>query len=200
MAELSKNYKKIISEIEENIKEPQEREFVKSKVSELAIMFMDTIEKLLESSEKQAKIEKKINNLQKSLKRIEEDIYIEDEDDEEDDDNDDECEYCNCCGETMNDNDYEFEILCPYCNHEFVTGKDTDLENEIECPNCHNIIELDWEEYCDGECGECANHCYHEESEEEIGVKEETNNNYKHTSGKIEEDKKENKNENEDDM
>lgn len=189
MAELSKNYKKIISEIEENIKEPEQREFVKGKVSELAMMFMDTIERLLESTEKQAKIEKKINNLQKSLKRIEEDIYIEDDEEEEEDE---ECGCCDCCGDPMNDNDYEFEILCPYCSHEFVTGKDTNLEDEIECPNCHNIIELDWEEYCDGECGDCANHCYHEENEEELGVQEEENNNYKHTSGKIEENKKEN--------
>lgn len=200
MAELSKNYKKVISEIEENIKDPTEREFVKSKVSELAVMFMETIERIVETTEKQAKIERKINNLQSSLRRIEEDIYImEDEEDEE-------CsEECGChhCGDEMHDNDYEFEILCPYCNYEFVTGKDTNLENEIECPNCHNVIELDWQEYCDGECNECENHCYNEEYAEELGVQEEEDNNYKPTSGKIQDEKdekSENKNENEDDM
>lgn len=194
MADLNKNYKKIISEIEEGIKDTAERELVKIKVSELAVMFMDTVEKLVESSEKQVRIEKKINNLQKSIKRIEEDLYIMEEDDEEDDE---QCE-CSCCGDKMHDNDYEFEILCPYCNHEFVTGKDADLEEEIECPNCHNIIELDWEEYCDGECNECLNHCYSDE--DELSVKEdEDDQNYKHTNSKKEENKKD-KNENEDDM
>ena len=102
---------------------------------------------------------------------------------EEDDDgceNECECGCDHCIGDQMHDNDYEFEILCPYCNHEFVIGKDTNLENEIECPNCHNIIELDWEEYCDGECNDCANHCYTEEYAEEIGVQEEESE-YKHT-------------------
>ena len=92
MAELNKNYNKILSELEEKIKNPQELEFVKSKFSEMTVMFMDTIEKLVEYSEKQIKLEKKVKHIQKSLKRIEEDLYI-DSDDEDDDCG---CEDCNC--------------------------------------------------------------------------------------------------------
>ena len=216
MAELNRNYNKIMSELEEKIKDPSELEFVKSKISELTVMFMDTIERLVENSEKQVKIEKKVNNIQKSLKRIEQDIYIEHEEDEEECDCD-ECEHEFCKGDKMHDNDmdYEFEIVCPYCNHEFVTGKEANLKDEIECPNCHNIIELDWDDYCDGECNNCDSHCYSEEvAEDELKIKEDENTNYKY-SNKNKEDKEKNKkeqnknnddknsdqnNENEDDM
>lgn len=192
MAELNKNYKKIINELEGKIKNPQELEFIKSKITELTMTFIETLDKLVESSERQLMLENKLNILQNSLKRIEEDIYIE----EDDECNDENCEFCSG---HMHDNDYEFEILCPYCDYEFVTGKDVDLKKEIECPNCHNIIELDWEEHCDGECDECKNHCYHEnESQEELKIKEEENNNYKHISGDLKQEDK--KDENEDDM
>lgn len=194
MAELSKNYNRIISELDKKIKDPQEREFVKEKFSELAVIFMDTIGKVVESNDKQVMLEKRIYNIEKSLKRIEEDIYIEDDND----DDEHECN-CSCCGDQMHDNDYEFEILCPYCSYEFVTGKDVDLKNEIECPNCHNVIELDWEDHCDGECNECNNHCYHDEEEEELKLQEEEKNNYTYNSGDLENNKQDNK-ENEDDM
>jgi len=196
MAELSKNYKKIVSEIEEKIKDPKELEFIKGKISELTIMIMDTIDNLVESNEKGKKLERKIDIIQNSLEKIEQDIYIQDDEDEEDD-----CE-CEFCGDHMHDNDYEFEILCPYCDYEFITGKETDLKKEIECPNCHNLIELDWEESCSGECNECKNHCYTEDTQKELKVSENQDNEYKYTEGDLDDnDKEENKKEdNEDDM
>lgn len=167
MAELSKNYNKIMSELEGRIKNPQDLEFVKNKFSELTVMFMDSLERLIESNEKQVKIERKVDNLEKILKKIEEDIYI-DEDEEDDDEtnqSNDKYEYSVEKIPDNNDEDYEFEIMCPYCNHEFITGKETNLRDEIECPNCHNIIELDWDDYCDGECDHCTNYCYNEEEQ-----------------------------------
>ena len=143
--------------------------------------------------------------MQKSLKKIEEDIYVDDDcecddcncDDYDEECNCDECDGHNCHGDQMHDNDvdYEFEIVCPYCNYEFVTGKETNLKDELECPKCHNIIELDWDDYCDGECNHCNNHCYSDDKIEEISVNEKENNDYKH----IDDNKKEN-NDNEDDM
>ena len=184
MAELNRNYNKIISELENKIKDPSELEFVKNKISELTMIFMDTIGKVIENNDRQAKIEKKVNNIQKSIKKIEQDIYIYDDDDEEDDDYD-ECDNEFCKGDQMHDNDmdYEFEIMCPYCNYEFVTGQETNLKDEIECPNCHNVIELDWEDYCDGECNNCGNHCYSEETKDgELAIKEDENTNYKYSN------------------
>ena len=57
MAELNRKYNKIMSELEEKIKDSSELEFVKNKISELTVTFMDTIERLAENSERQAKIE-----------------------------------------------------------------------------------------------------------------------------------------------
>lgn len=182
MAELSKNYNKIISELEKKITNKQELDFVKSKISELTLLFMDTIDRLVESNEKQTKMEQKIQSIQKSLKRIEEDIYISEEDEEDDDDDAFEDEIC--LGDQMHDNeqDYEFEIVCPYCNYEFITGEETNQKDEIECPNCHNIIELDWDDYCDGECNHCKEHCYNEnEKNEEMKINQPKSNDYEYT-------------------
>lgn len=228
MAELNKNYNRIMSELESKIKDPKELDFVKSKFSELSVMFMDTIERLVANSEKQLALEKKVDTIQKSLKRIENDIYIDDSDEDDcncEDCNCDDCdcedcddcdcddcdEECNhCYGDQMHDHDldYEFEIVCPYCDYEFVTGKETNLKDKIECPNCHNIIELDWDDYCNGECDHCGEPCYNEElNVEESKVNEEENKDYKYTKSDDKKDK-ENKNtennnskqDNEDDM
>ena len=194
MADLNKNYNKILSDIQERIDNPKDFEYIKGKFSELIVMFMDTIDKLVENNENQLRIEKKVRELQKSMKRIEQDIYI-DEDEEDDDDENHDCECgdeCEFCSDKMHDNDYEFEIACPYCGYEFVTGKDANLKDEIECPNCHNVIELDWDDYCDGECDECKEHCYEEDAEEEskdsiLKVKQpqEKEEEYKHNSGNL---------------
>lgn len=227
MADLSKNYNKILSDLQERIKDPKEFEYTKGKISELIVMFMDTIEKLVDSNEHQLKIEKKVNELQKSMKRIEQDIYIDEDevDDKENDEDDCDCECgdeCEFCSDKMHDNDYEFEIACPYCGHEFVTGKDANLKDEIECPNCHNIIELDWDDYCDGECGNCGSHCYEEDDDEvskdeimKVKQPQEKEEDYKHSNGNIDTQNKDNnknnsqninnqnediQNENEDDM
>ena len=139
MSVLSDNYKRILTEIETNITNPEEREFVKEKISELSISFMEAIEnidsktderlKLIE--EKQKQIENKMYHVESVVNEIESDIYEEDD----------------------NDN-YDFEIVCPYCNNEFFT--EIIEKNEIKCPNCNNIIELDWNEE---EENECEGHC-----------------------------------------
>ena len=59
------------------------------------------------------------------MKRIEQDIYI-DEDEEDDDDENHDCECgdeCEFCSDKMHDNDYEFEIACPYCGYELLQEK-----------------------------------------------------------------------------
>ena len=154
MIEPKNEFAKILSEIERKIKDPNELEFVKSKILELSVMFMDITNRAFENNEQYEKLSNKIDLMQKSLKKIEKDIYIDEDKDEYD-------EY-----ESENQNDYndeedfEFEIQCPYCNYEFVLGQDADLRDEIECPKCHKEIELDWDDYCDGECEHCASICY----------------------------------------
>lgn len=158
MIEPKNEFAKILSELEREIKDPKDLEIAKSKLFEVGMLFMDFATRTLESNTQFDMLSKRIDKMQKSLKRIEEDIYI---DDEENDD----------IGDQMHDNDintdedFEFEIKCPYCNYEFIIGQDEDLKDEIECPKCHKEIELDWDDYCDGECDHCGNICYSEELE-----------------------------------
>lgn len=154
MSVLSENYKRIISEIEEKIQDPEELEFVKQKVTELSMLFMDIIdnladkadEKIKQIEEKQKQIEAKMDEVENVVNEIESDIYTEEE------------------------GNFDFEIVCPYCNYEFEA--EIDGKTEIPCPECNNIIELDWndeeDEGCSGHCGGC--HGCSEDSEDEEDI------------------------------
>ena len=192
MSELSNRYQKIISELKENIKDEQDREFVINKFQELSVMFMDIIDRLAyltdlrikEVETQQKEIDEKMAKIQKAVDGIENDIY--------------------------EDNDaYEFEIICPYCNYEFVTDISSDVNTEVECPECHNMIELDWnneeDEECIHDCSYCEHECVAEDEEayddddEEIKLQNKTSKNKKGKQQKnIEED--EEQEDNEDDM
>ena len=152
MSVLSDNYKRIISEIEGKMSNPEELEFVKEKVSELSMLFMDIIDNLTEKAdekirqieEKQKLIEEKMSQVESTVNEIESDIYVEE------------------------DGNFDFEIVCPYCNNEFVA--EINGKSEVECPECNNIIELDWnddeEEGCSGHCSSCHG-CSDEYDDEE---------------------------------
>lgn len=79
---------------------------------------LDNIEKKLDMIlQNQQELENKINKLEKSMNRIESDIY--------------------------SDDNFDLEIMCPYCNYEFMVDMDED-KKEVICPECENVIELDW--------------------------------------------------------
>lgn len=162
MSNLKKEYDRILSEIEQTISNEEEKEIVKEKVSELSMLFINTIDnmsniidnKLKDMEEKQANLDNKLSKIQNTVNEIESDIYDEE------------------LGE------YDFEIVCPYCNNEFVT--DLSLMNEekteVKCPECNNVIELDWngdcdceedDDCCSGHCGSCHG-CGDDEFEEDI--------------------------------
>ena len=173
MSDLKGKYKKILDDLENNIKNPEDLGYAKEKFMELTLIFMDIVDRLTlltdarikEVEEKQEEINNRINNVQSVIDEIEGDIYEEDD-------------------------GYEFEIVCPYCNYEFTTDMADEERDEIKCPNCNNIIELDWnqEDDCSACAGNCS-HCYEDEVAEESSE-------YK-TSGK--EDKQEKQDENNED-
>lgn len=166
MIEPKDKFAKILSDLENEIKDPHDLEIAKNKLLEVSLMFIDITNRAMDNSNQYDMLAKKIDTMQKSLKRIEEDIYIDEDEDNEDD------EYN--LGNQMHDNEmnlddeFEFEIQCPYCNYEFVVGQDADLKDEIECPKCHKEIELDWDDYCDGECDHCASLCYNADLENQV--------------------------------
>ncbi len=163
MSDMSGKYKQIIKDLEDNIKDEKELEFVKEKFADMSMLFMDMIErvtrltdsKIQEIEQKQHDILNKINSVQSAVSGIESDIYEDEE-------------------------NYEFEIVCPYCNYEFAADIEDESKEEIICPECHNTIELDWNQEeevsgCSGSCSHCHSECVAEE-EEEYHLDDEENN------------------------
>ena len=138
MSELKKEFKNYLDDLEKNIKNKEDLEYVKERTTDFMNVVLEEMEQILNYKDDkisqiekiQNAIEQKIENMQQDIAEIEQDIYLED----------DELAYYEEIGEPS---DYDFEIVCPYCNNEFLI--DLNQENsEIECPKCNNIIELDW--------------------------------------------------------
>ena len=154
MSGLKKEFKNFIDDLEKNVQNKEDLEYVKERTAEFMNIVLDQMENILTFKEdKLSQIEKiqndlseKISNIQQEIDDIEQDIYNEDEFSDYDE-----------------EGNYDFEIVCPYCDNEFLI--DLNQENsEIECPQCNNIIELDWtgdseegKNIQNNGCG--ANHC-----------------------------------------
>ena len=174
MAKLREEYNNFLKDIEKNLKNKEDLEYVKVRFSMFVDKVIDEMDMLIdyktqtmkELEEKQKEIDEKMNKMQQIIDNIEKDIY--------------------------SDEGFDFEIICPYCDNQFVIDVDED-KTEVECPVCNNIIELDWsgdvEEDidCHGSCSGC--HGCDEEMEEQQEDKKQ--------STQSEENKEEN---NDDDM
>ena len=121
-----------INEIKGMISNKEESDKVVTAVSEIVGMFTD---KLIEMSERQLKLEEKVEDVFDMLSQIEEEMI-----------------------ENLNN---EFEAECPYCGETipFVIPEEGE---DFECPHCGNTIEMELlfdEEGCD--CGSCGHdHCH----------------------------------------
>lgn len=174
MAKLREEYSKFLEDIEKNLKNKEDLEYVKVRFS----MFVDKVidemdmlvdykeQKMNEIEEKQKEIDEKMSKMQQIIDNIEKDIY--------------------------SDEGFDFEIICPYCDNQFVIDVDED-KTEVECPVCNNIIELDWtgelEEETTYNAGCSGCHGCDEEQQEQSERNQSTKR----------EDKKENSEENNDD-
>lgn len=157
MADINKEYKKIIDELDNNISNSEDLEYARNQMYKLSMMFIDEMESMSAKYEdrinalaqNQTKLEEKMKSIQKVVNSIEKDIYD---------------------GDLELDEDvYDFQIVCPYCNNEFVIEMN-DMKEEVECPECKNIIELEWdghdEDGCHGDCHHC-HECDEEEQDDE---------------------------------
>lgn len=150
MANLNVKFKKILEDLEENISNKEDLEYIKTQIFNLYNIFFEEINRIEEMTASrmetvagmQAVLQEKVEKLENELNSIEKELYIDDE-------------------------DSDFSITCPYCNNEFIVDSD-ELKNEVECPECSNIIELDWgsddESGCSGCAGDCS-HCGYEEDD-----------------------------------
>lgn len=150
MANLNVKFKKILQDLEENLQNKEDLEYVKTQIFNLYNMFFDEMSRIEEMAATrmetiagtQAVLQERVETLEKTIKSMEKELYL-----------DEEC---------------DFSITCPYCNNEFIVDSD-EIKDEVECPECNNLIELDWGDECDCHEGECAgncSHCNHEDEED----------------------------------
>ena len=150
MSLLKNEYKSFLDDIEKNIKDKDDLEYIKQRFSafmDIVLNQMDSImnykdEKINELEKMQNELDARMAKMQQVIDHIEKDIYDED--------------------------GFDFEIVCPYCNYEFVIDLDEN-KSEIECPECKNMIELDWTGNIDDEQSGCGGSCHgcHECGEED---------------------------------
>ncbi|MCI9366632.1 MAG: hypothetical protein HFJ54_09215 [Clostridia bacterium] len=162
MANLKKRFNEIIGELEKNIKNKEDLDYIKSQVYNISLLFLDEMDKLAELNldrlnvmiDREKELGKRIASMEKVISNIEKEMYISPE-----------------C---------DFEIICPYCNTEFVEDFTDGMKHEVRCPECENLIELDWHDdeecscthECHGECDECGDSCKEDNDEEEMDENE----------------------------
>lgn len=154
MSNLKKKLNDIIQDIDKNVKNKDDLEYIKSQIYNVSMLFLDEIDKLAELNlgrlnvmlEREKELSKRIAGMEKVISNIEKEMFITDESD--------------------------FEITCPYCNEEFIEDFTDGMKGEVKCPECGNIIELDWheDEECNGGCNHNCHDC--ENNEEDINENE----------------------------
>lgn len=140
MKNIKNEYKSFLDDIEKNIKNKEDLEYIKKRFTSFLDVILEQIdyiadykkEEMEKLEQAQKKIEEKMAKMQTVIDNIEKDIYSED--------------------------GFDFEIVCPYCNYEFIIDVDEN-KTEIECPECKNTIELDWTGDVNDEHNECAGDC-----------------------------------------
>lgn len=161
MLNFNSGFEEILKNLNSNIKDAEALEVAKVEMFKLYNMFLDAMteqeqtmnKKLLAIAESQLHVEEEIKRMNKSIKNIEKDIYMDDEID--------------------NEEDYDIEIKCPYCNGTFTAEMNDLTASEIVCPECNNTIELDWGEDDECECGDsgcdcCSHDCKHDEEDDDM--------------------------------
>lgn len=142
MGILKNEYKSFLDDIEKNIKNKEDLEYVKGRFATFLDVVLDQMDYIMDYKkeeiekleETQNKLNSQMNQMQQVIDNIEKDIYAEE--------------------------GFDFEIVCPYCNYEFIIDVDEN-KTEIECPECQNIIELDWSGDIDGEESKgCSGNCH----------------------------------------
>ncbi len=140
MRNIKNEYKSFLDDIEKNIKDKEDLEYIKKRFTSFLDIILDQMDNIIEYKkeeigkleEAQKQMEERMTKMQNVIDNIEKDIYAED--------------------------GFDFEIVCPYCNYEFIIDVDEN-KTEIECPECKNTIELDWTGDIEDESDGCLGNC-----------------------------------------
>ncbi len=135
MSELKTKFKKIMDDLEENIENKKDLDYIKKQIYQISILFIDELDKIADLNmdkmnamlEKHKELNERIAKLEGTMDTIEKELFL--------------------------DEWADFEITCPYCNYEFVVDFSKGVKKEINCPECNNVIELDWNQNDDDEQG-----------------------------------------------
>ena len=145
MGKLKNEYKSFLDDIEKNIKDPQDLEYIKMRFASFVDVILDQMDYIMDYKKEEIEklentqkiLDDKMGKMQSVLDNIEKDIYA--------------------------DGEFDFEIVCPYCDYEFFIDVDEN-RTEVTCPECQNVIELDWSgdtdedennHNCNGSCSGC---------------------------------------------
>jgi len=150
MSNLNIKFKQILDDLEKNIQNKEDLEYVKVQIFNLYNILFDEVNKIEEMTASrmeaiagaQATLQEKFDSLEREVKSMEKELFIDEESD--------------------------FSITCPYCNNELIVECE-ELKDEIECPECNNTIELDWGDECgcgDDECGHDCSCCHNDEDDD----------------------------------
>ena len=129
MTDLKKRFNNILQDIEKNVTNKEDLDYIKTQVYNISLLFLDELDKLAEINlnrlntmvDREKELEAKIESMEKIIDKLEKEVY-------------------------SSDDDSDFEIVCPYCNSEFIEDFSNGIKYEVRCPECDNIIELDWNE------------------------------------------------------
>ena len=154
MSDLQEKLNKVISNIEKNLKNKEDFEYVKTQIYNIYTIFLDEFDELeAKCNEKMENIlikckvlDDRMKEIEDTVEKIESDIYIKENE------------------------EYDFDITCPYCDAELSIDFSEGPKDSVRCPECNNTIELDWNEHegCSHDCHECGGECdHHHEDEEE---------------------------------
>ena len=120
---LNSKFKEVIKNLEENIETQKDLDYAKAQITELTMEYLEKLTKIEDTcNQKIAICENRLNNVELTIQRMENELFQESELDDE--------------------TDLE-PIKCPYCNSNFFIEFDSS-KKEIRCPDCKNMIELDW--------------------------------------------------------
>jgi DNA repair exonuclease SbcCD ATPase subunit len=142
MGRLKNEYKSFLDDIEKNIKNKEDLEYIKGRFASFLDVMLEQMDYIMDYKQEeieklestQKDLDERLQKMQQVLDNIEKDIYAEE--------------------------GFDFEIVCPYCNYEFIIDVDEN-RTEVQCPECSNIIELDWsgDPDKDEEGSGCSGHC-----------------------------------------
>lgn len=151
MDKMGKEYRNILNNLEERLKDNPDLEYVKSEFTNLFMLFFNEVdslrelyeEKILTILDRQSYFDEKISTIEEKTKELEKEILYNEEDDQMI------RNLLNSSNKNIDEyEEQECEVCCPYCGEIFFIDLE-EVRDEVSCPYCNKVIELDWNDTFD---------------------------------------------------